>query len=64
MVKEKEEIFWRDEFDGKCKDGYFIRCDLFKFVEICEKKGLNIVGIKKPTDWNLEVLIEVKDGKR
>ena len=54
-----EEIFWLDKFEGKAKSGYFIRNDLFKYFEMCEKRGLKIVGIKKPkpNDWNMEVLI-------
>ena len=59
----KEEIFWLDDFVGTGESGYFIRSDLFKFFEKCESRGLKIVGIKKPKDWNLEVIIEEAKGK-
>lgn len=58
----KEEIFWLDGFDGNAKSGYFVRNPLFEFFQKCEKQRLKIVGIKKPTDWNLELIIETKEG--
>lgn len=54
-----EEIFWLDEFNGKARGGFFIRNDLCEFFKRCEKQGLRIVGIRKPTDMNLEVIMEV-----
>lgn len=70
-IKDKE-IFWLDEWDGECKDGFFIRSDFFKIIEKFEKEfGKIVVGIVKPTGWNLELICkndtlseqsEVKDG--
>lgn len=53
-----EEIFWLDGFEGECKGGFFVRNPLFEFLEKCEKQGLRVVGIKKPTDYNLELIME------
>lgn len=56
-----EEIFWLDKFDGEAKGGFFVRNGLFEFFKKCEEQGLKVVGIKKPTDWNLELILEVND---
>jgi hypothetical protein len=61
MKVESKEIFWLDKFDGMAKSGFFVRNPLFEFIEKCERQGLKVVGIKKPTDWNLEVILEVND---
>ena len=57
----EEEIFWLDGFKGNAKSGYYVRNPLFEFIEKCEKQGFKIVGIKKPTDWNMEIIIEQKE---
>ena len=54
----EEEIFWLEDFKGKCHGGCFVRNPLFEFFEKCEKQGLKVVGIKKPTDWNMELILE------
>ena len=56
-----ETVFWNEKFKGEAKGGYFCRSDLFKFFEKCEKNGLEVVGIKKPTDWNLEFILAKKE---
>ena len=61
MEKQTEEIFWLDKFEGKAKGGLFIRDSLFQFFEKCEKSGIKIVGIKKPKDWNIELIYEDKN---
>lgn len=57
----KEEIFWLDEFNGNAKSGFFVRNTLIDFFKMCEKQGLKVVGIKKPKDNNLELILEVND---
>jgi hypothetical protein len=51
-----EEIFWLDKFEGEAHGGLFVRNPLFEFLERCEKQGIKVVGIKKPDDWNLELI--------
>jgi hypothetical protein len=58
---ENEEIFWLEKWEGKAKGGLFIRNDLFKFIKEMEKKGIKVVGIKKPDDYNLELIFEDKE---
>jgi len=53
-----EEIFWLDKWEGKANGGYCFRNNLFKFFDKCEENGLKVIGIKKPTDWNLCVVCE------
>ena len=60
MTDTEEEIFWLDKFKGEGKGGYFVRNPLFEFIQKCEEQGLKVVGIKKPTDWNMELIIEQK----
>jgi len=57
-----EDIFWLDKWNGNAIGGFFVRNDLFKFFEKCEKAGLKIVGIKKPNDWNLEIICEKNEA--
>lgn len=59
-----EEILWLDDFKGKAEGGFFVRSDLFKTIENFEKAGKKVVGIKKPTDWNLELICEVEEDKK
>ena len=59
-----DEVFWLDDFKGEVESGYYVRCDLFKFFEMCEKNGKKIVGIVKPTDWNLQVICKKEDAKQ
>ena len=56
-----EKIFWVDEFEGKAKGGYFVRNDLFKFIQRLIDAGENPVGIHIDESWNLEVIVEDKD---
>ena len=56
-----EEIFWLDSWTGNANSGFFVRNSLFEFFQKCEKEGIKVVGIKKPTDWNLEVIVVRKD---
>jgi len=58
---EKEEIFWLDDFNGNAKSGFFVRNSLIDFFKTCEEQGLKVVGIKKPKDMNLEIVLEVND---
>lgn len=51
-----EDIFWLDKFEGTARGGLFIRNELFKFIKLCELKGMKIVGIRKPTEWNMELM--------
>ena len=54
-----KEIFWLDKWEGECSDGFFIRDDFFKTIEKFEKEfGKKVVGIVKPTGWNLELVCE------
>lgn len=52
------EIFWLDKWEGKAHGGIFMRNPLFEIIERAEKQGKKIVGIKKPTGWNLELIYE------
>ena len=54
----KEEIFWLDDFNGQARGGFFVRNSLIDFFKKCEEQGLKVVGIKKPTDYNLELILE------
>ena len=60
-IKVEEEIFWLDKWEGKSHGGFFVRNSLIEFFEMCKKKGLKIVGIKKPNNWNLEIIVEEND---
>ena len=53
-----EEMFWLDKWEGEAKGDYYVRSNLFEFFKKCEKNGLKVVAIKKPTDWNLCVVCE------
>jgi hypothetical protein len=59
----EEEIFWLDTFKGKAVSGYFVRNPLIEFFKKCEVNGLHIVAIKKPTDYNLEVIVEKTEDR-
>jgi len=56
MTNTKEEIFWLDKFEGEAKGGYFVRNPLIEMFEKFEKNGLKIVGIKRPFDYNMELI--------
>ncbi len=62
----KEEIFWLDKWEGESHSGYYCRIpSLLDFFKMCEEKGLKIVGIKKPKDYNVEfILEELKEGDK
>lgn len=52
---------WKDGFEGEAQGGYFIRNDLFKFIQKLRDSGLEPVGIKIEDDWNLEVIVAAKE---
>jgi len=54
----QEDIFWLDGWEGKASSGVYVRNPLFEFIKDCEKRGLKVVGIRKPKDWNMEVIVE------
>ena len=59
----KEEIFWKDDFKGEGKGGYFIRAfDLIKFIDKIKAKGKNVVGIRFDGN-NVELIVE-NDGEK
>ena len=53
-----EEIFWKGDFNGRAKGGYYFRNDLFKVFKRLRDEGKNPVAIKVDDSWNLEVLVE------
>ena len=57
-------VFWLDKWEGRAGGGYFIRNQLFQFFRKLRKEGLEPVGIKVNDDWNLEVIVEKKKGRR
>jgi len=57
----EEEIFWLDKFNGEAKGGFFVRNTLVDFFKKCEEQGLKVVGIKRPKDMNLELILEVNN---
>ena len=58
--KKNDEIFWLDKWEGAAKGGYFIRNDLFKFLDWLKESGLKPVGVVCDGTWNLEIIIEEK----
>lgn len=58
----KNEVFWKDGFDGEAKGGVFFRSfDLNKFIEKVESNDEEVVGIRFE-DNNLELILN--DNKR
>ena len=54
-----KDIFWLENWEGECHEGFFIRNDFFKVIQKFEKEcNKKVVGIVKPTDWNLELICE------
>lgn len=51
-------IYWLDKYEGKCKSGFYIRCNLFEKIKHFEKTGYKVVGIKCTDGWNLEFVCE------
>ena len=56
-----EKVFWKDDFTGKARGGYFVRNSLKEFFDKLEEKGINPVGIKYDGTYNLEIIVEEKD---
>ena len=54
----EETIFWIDNYTGEAQGGYFVRNDLFEFLERLKEKGIKPVGIKCDGSWNLEIIVE------
>jgi hypothetical protein len=55
-------IFWKDGFEGECRDGIFTRAvDLKKFLELVEDNesgnGGEVVGLRF-SDNNLELIVK------
>lgn len=62
LTELEKEVFWLDKFQGKVETGFFIRNNLFEIFNKFEKEfGRKIVGIVKPDDWNLELILEVTE---
>ena len=57
-MKTEEEIYWLDGFEGEVEGGYFIRNDLFKFLNTLKESGRKPVAIKTDGSWNLEIIVE------
>ena len=58
----KNEVFWKEGFEGEAKGGVFFRSfDLNKFIEKVESSDEEIVGIKFEGN-NLELILN--DSKR
>lgn len=58
----KNEVFWKEGFEGDAKGGVFFRSfDLNKFIEKVESSDEEIVGIKFDGN-NLELILN--DSKR
>jgi hypothetical protein len=55
-----KQTFWLDKWEGKAKDGFFVRNPLKEFMEKCDKAGLKVVGIKYDGTYNLELIMETK----
>ena len=60
------DTFWLDGWEGKCKTGYYFRSDIGKKIEGMEKEtGRRVVGIKLDREgWNIEFVLEAKDGDK
>ena len=54
----KERTYWNEEFKGKCKSGFFIRCNLFEKIKHLEEMGYKVVGMTVDDGWNLEFICE------
>ena len=58
----KNQVFWKEDFDGKAKGGVFFRSfDLNKFMEKVESSDEEVVGIRFEGN-NLELILN--DNKR
>lgn len=58
----KNEVFWKEGFEGEAKGGVFFRSfDLNKFLEKVESSDEEVVGIKFEGN-NLELILN--DSKR
>jgi hypothetical protein len=60
-----EQVFWKDNYEGECRGGIFIRAvDLKKFLELVEANengnGGEVVGLRFD-DNNLEIIIKPKN---
>jgi len=56
----KETIYWDEDFKGRCKGGFFTRCNLKENIKHFEEKGYKVIGIRcsEDSDWNLEFICE------
>ena len=62
MESETERMFWKDDFDGKAKGGYFFRSELRDHIKKVENEtGLNVVGIKYDGTYNLELIFSIPE---
>ena len=56
----EDQVFWKAEFNGKAKGGFFFRSfDLNKFIKKVEKDGTEVVGIKFE-DNNLQLIVNAE----
>ena len=60
MEPEAERIYWKNDFNGEAKGGYYFRNvlrDHIKRVE--EETGSEVVGIKYDATYNLELIVGI-----
>ena len=62
MEPQVERVYWKDDFGGKAKGGYFFRNELRDHIKkVEEETGLNVVGIKYDETYNLELIVSIPE---
>lgn len=63
-MRKHDIIFWQKGFKGIAHGGFHISpAHLFRFIDLCEAKGLQVVGIRSHTAANsLECILQENDA--